>query len=138
MLLPFIEFVLPIFILLFINIVLEYDKSDFGTQLASIISLILSQFAFFIVTSKDSAKEASFKMIEIIAYAPLASSLFCIVSVLTNSNKYLEDGQAPFFIVNSIIAIIVFILVIILFFNAMVKKYCHHLVKKQYVSVDIR
>lgn len=42
MLLPFIEFVLPIFILLFINIVLEYDKSDFGTQLASIISLILS------------------------------------------------------------------------------------------------
>ena len=136
MLLPFIEFILPILILLVINIVLEYKKSDFGSQLASIISLILTEFAFFIVTSKDSAKDCNFKMIEIISYAPLTSSFFCIISVLTDSSAFFDDHYAPFFIVNLIIGSIALMLIIFIIANAIIRKYFHKLGKKSYVSVS--
>ena len=75
-------------------------------------------------------------MIEIIAYAPLASSFFCIISALTDSSPFFDDPYAPFFIVNLIIGSIAFILIIIIIANAIIRKYFHKLEKKSYVSIS--
>jgi hypothetical protein len=70
-------------------------------QLVSIILIVLPEIALSIIASKRSTKEAKFKLIDILSYMPLLASFFCIISILTNSSKYINDKNAPFFVVNA-------------------------------------
>lgn len=52
----FFEFSVPFYILLLLNILIEYKSFDFGTKLGIIALLLLSELAFCSITSKYRAK----------------------------------------------------------------------------------
>ncbi len=77
------------------------------------------------------------RAIDIISYTPLLSSISCIISLLTNASKYTENPYAPFFIINSTIGAMSYLLVAIIAFKSYFLELIHYydIEKKPYVLV---